>query len=416
MASGWRAYLDSQRQAILDRCTTCGDCFRVCPIVQFTSLKGSSPEETVDVVLDVLRGRPPDQDAMTWAQACTRCGRCIEACEEGVNPRKMLALCEGLSHEAAGSKAGSQFFGLMSRNIHLLSGLQLSRERLDQIHGPPEDEADVVFYVGCNLLSNPHIILNVMELLSALGADYRVAGGTGYCCGVIHFVGGELDAAGRIGASLFDKLAAFRPRTVLTWCPTCEMHLRETVAGWRDEGYEIQHVTNFLVANLDVLRERFSNPIRRRVALHGHGGLPNVADNVRRLLAAVPGLEVVELDDGGELGYSCNVGGLTRVPALQAQVRTRVWQEARAARAEELVDLYHGCHRLLWDEEGRLPVRNFTDLLVEAIGLPGHEDRFQRYRGMPGVQQVLEAARELMQENAIDPAEVERAFPGLFQR
>lgn len=416
MVSGWRAYLDSQRQAILGRCTGCGDCFRVCPIVPFTSLKGSSPEKTVDAVLDVLRGRPPDQDATTWPQACTRCGRCIEACLEEVNPRRMLAMCEGLAHEAAGFQAGNQFFRLMSRNIRLLSSLQLSRQRLGDIRSAPESEADVVFYVGCNLLSNPHIILNVMDLLAALGVDYRVAGGTGYCCGGIHFVGGELDAADKITANLFSKLAAFRPRTVLTWCPTCEMHLQETVAGWRDEEYEIQHVTNFLAANLDVLRERFRAPVRRRVAVHGHGGLPHIAENVRRLLAAVPGLEVVELHDGGELGYSCNVGGLTRVPALQAQVQARVWQEARAAGAEELVDLYHGCHRLLRDEEGRLPVRNFTDLLVEAMGLPAHEDRFQRYRGMPGVQQVLEAARELMEENAIDPAEVEASFPGLFQR
>ncbi len=61
-------------------------------------------------------------------------------------------------------------------------------------------------------------------------------------------------------------------------------------------------------------------------------------------------------------------------------------------------------------------IEALLDLLVEAMGLPAHEDRFQHYRGMPGVQQVFEAARDLMQENAIDPAEVERAFPGLFQR
>jgi hypothetical protein len=70
----------------------------------------------------------------------------------------------------------------------------------------------------------------------------------------------------------------------------------------------------------------------------------------------------------------------------------------------------------LWDGEAGLKVRNFTDLLVEAVGLPGHEDRFQRYRGMPGIAQVVEVAQDLMRENGIEKADVERTFPSLFQR
>ncbi len=416
MTSTLRGYLDSQRQEIASRCTACGDCFRACPIVPLTPLKDASPEEVATGVINVLRGRPSPAEATTWAEACTRCGRCIEACPEKVNPRKMLALCEGLAHEAEGSQAGHQFFRLMSRNIHLLSGLQLDRQNLFEIQSLPQAQTDVVFFLGCNLLSTPHIILNVMDLLSALGIDYRLAGGTGYCCGVIHFIGGELDAAGKVTTTLFSKLAAFRPRSVLTWCPTCEMYLGETMAGLRHHEFEMQHLTDFLVEHLDALKERILTPIPRRVALHGHSGLPHIAENVRSLLGAIPDLVTVDLHDSGELGYSCNVGGLLRVPGLQAEVQTRVWQEVRAVGADELVDLYHGCHRLLWEGTEGLRVRNFTDLLVEAMGLPPHEDRFQRYRGMPGVQQVLEAARDLMRENAIDPAEVERAFPGLFQR
>jgi len=411
-----RGYLETQRGEITARCTACGDCFRVCPIVPFTLLKDASPEQTAAGVLEVLRGGPAPGEAVAWAEACTRCGLCIEHCPEGVNPRKMLALCEGLAHEAAGAQGGTRFFQAMSRNIRLLSGLQLGREQLASMQSPPQAQADVIFYVGCNVLSTPHIILNVMELLGALGVDYRVAGGVGYCCGVIHFVGGELDSAGKVTAGLFSKLAAFRPQRVLTWCPTCELHLRENMAGWQEPEFQVQHVTDFLVAHLDDLAPRMSTAVPRRVALHGHGGLPHIGANVKRLLGAVRDLAVVELRDGGELGYSCNVGGLLRVPALEADVLRNVWQEARAAGAEEVVDLYHGCHRLLWEGEDGLSVRNFTDLLVEAMGLPSHEDRYRRYKAMPGLQQVLEAARHLMQENGIDPAEVEQVYPGLFRR
>ena len=107
------------------------------------------------------------------------------------------------------------------------------------------------------------------------------------------------------------------------------------------------------------------------------------------------------------------MGGLLLVPCLQAEVQTRALQEARAA---GVVDLYHGCHRLLWNGEVGLNVRNFTGLLVEATRLPDHEVRVQRYREMPGIQQVVEVAQDLMRANGIEQADVERTFPGLFQR
>ena len=416
MTRALKGYLESQRQDFLGRCTACGDCFQACPIVPLTPLKDHRAEQVVGGVLDVFRGKAPPPDATVWAEACTRCGVCIECCAEGVNPRKMLALAEGLAHEATGARSGNQFFRLMSRNIHLLSGLQLSREHLAGIQGPPDAQADVVFYAGCNLLSNPHIILNVMDVLGALGLDYQVAGGTGYCCGAVHFIGGELEAAGKVAETLYSKLAAFRPQTVLTWCPTCEMHLGEAVSGCEPHEFEVQHFACFLAERLDVLRERMTTSIPRRVAVHGHGGHPHIAKSVERLLGAIPELVSIELQDGGDLGYSCNVGGLLRVPSLQSDVQARVLQEARAAGADEIVDVFHGCHRLLWDGPGGIPVRNFTDLLVEAMGLPAHEDRFQQYRGMPAVEQVVETAQDLMNENAIDATDVERAFPGLFQR
>jgi Fe-S oxidoreductase len=412
--TGLRSYLDVEREHFLTGCTACGDCFRVCPIVPLTPLKSAGAEEVVTGVLAVLRGEAAPGEAAAWAQACTRCGQCIERCPEGVNPRKMLAITEGLAQEATGAASGAQFFRLMSQNIRLMSGIQLERGHIADIQAPPEAEADVVFYLGCNLLSNPHIILNVMDLLSALGIDHRVAGGTGYCCGVVHFIGGELDNAGKVGENLFSKLAAFRPKTVLTWCPSCEMYLGETVAGFPKHDFELQHLTDFLVARLDALQERMSTPVRRRVALHSHGGLDHITRNVRRLLAAIPGLDVVDIEDGSELGYSCNVAGLARVPSLQAEVLSNALAQAKAAGAEEVVDLYHGCHRMLWDGKDGLRVRNFTDLLVESLGLPGHEDRFEQYRGMDGPEQVLAAARDLMQENGIDAADMESVTRGLF--
>lgn len=410
------SYLESECGEILERCSECGDCARVCRILPLTPLRQTAPDQLVSGVLEVLRGGPAPKDALEWSRACTRCGLCIDVCPEEGNPRRMLALCEALANQAAGLRSSSAFFPAMARSIRMLSQLQLGRRLLADIQSPPHGTADVVFYIGCNVLSTPHIVLNAMDLLGILGVDYRVAGSIGYCCGAVHFSGGELSTSERFTLNLYEQLARFHPRTVLTWCPTCEMHLGETLSGYQTPEFEVQHITGFLADRIDTLVEQMRTPIPRRVALHEHEGHPRIAADVKRLLGAIPGLETLVLRDGAAQGNSCNVGGLSRVPELQRAVQLRARQSARAAGAEQLVDVYHGCHRILCADEDELPLINFTDLLVEALGLSPHEDLFQEYRRMTRPEQLIRAASDRIHENEIDPAELERAFPALFAR
>jgi heterodisulfide reductase subunit D len=77
---------------ILDRCTRCGKCVEVCPTAAPAGIDTSEPAAIVGDVLDILSGRG-DQSSRgaRWADACTGSGRCISACDDGINPRFMLA-------------------------------------------------------------------------------------------------------------------------------------------------------------------------------------------------------------------------------------------------------------------------------------------------------------------------------------
>jgi len=52
----------------------------------------TDPVLVVGKVLELLRTGKASPEAKTWALSCSNSGRCIPACPEGVNPRKMLAL------------------------------------------------------------------------------------------------------------------------------------------------------------------------------------------------------------------------------------------------------------------------------------------------------------------------------------
>ena len=87
-----QAYLDSEIREILQKCTACGICAQVCPILPYTAAKGMDSGEIVAGVLETLRGAQGNSASASWIEACAGSGVCIKGCPEPVNPRRMLLL------------------------------------------------------------------------------------------------------------------------------------------------------------------------------------------------------------------------------------------------------------------------------------------------------------------------------------
>jgi ferredoxin len=102
--------IDLRVRDILDRCTRCAKCVEVCPTATPAGIDTSEPSAIVGDVLDILRGGgDPSNRGARWANACTGSGRCLTACDEGVNPRFMLAATRLRLNERreAGERGGS---------------------------------------------------------------------------------------------------------------------------------------------------------------------------------------------------------------------------------------------------------------------------------------------------------------------
>jgi len=86
------ATLDVRVREIIDRCTRCGRCVEVCPTAGPAGIDTREPSAIVSDVLDILRGGgDAESRGARWAATCTGSGRCLSACDDGVNPRFMLA-------------------------------------------------------------------------------------------------------------------------------------------------------------------------------------------------------------------------------------------------------------------------------------------------------------------------------------
>jgi hypothetical protein len=146
---------------------------------------------------------------------------------------------------------------------------------------------------------------------------------------VIQFRAGDTRAAGRVGGNSLAGFASTGAGSVLTWCPTCNIQMGEIVMpAARESTIGLQHVVPYIADHLDRLTPHFIRRVDRRVALHEHPGVPGVTEAVLKILAAIPGVTVVDLGQP-RVGYMCN--SLNPVPAYKRTLHAQEL-EGRARR------------------------------------------------------------------------------------
>jgi Fe-S oxidoreductase len=408
-AEAFISTMNTRVQEILDRCTRCARCVEVCPTAGPAGIDTREPSAIVGDVLDILRGGgDPGSRGARWAQTCTGSGRCISVCDDGVNPRFMLAATRLRLNERRETSErhaiGQAGFQKMSEAVKVLSRLQLPGDLLATLTKSARTQSEaapnIVMYLGCNVLKTPHIALLCLEVLDRLGARYKVFGGPANCCGVIQYRAGDLKASGRIGGNTVAGFAGTGASQVLTWCPTCNIQLSEIVMPSTEAAFGLQHVIPYIAARIELLRPHFIRPVKKRIALHEHPGVAGVTEGATKILTAIPGIELVHLEQP-RVGYMCN--SLAPVPAYKRELHARELDAATAAGVDCLVGIYHACHRELCAHETTSPFKivNFLELVGEAMGIE-RVDLFKQWKMMQDVDRVLAEVANLATTTGLD--------------
>jgi heterodisulfide reductase subunit D len=405
------AFADRIASEILDACQACGACVDACPMTEPGGLDTSDAPGVVRGVLDLLRGGPSTPDARRWAQVCTGSGKCIPACDYGVNPRFMMYLARAtLKRDAAGDAvdavATAGFSGL-ARAVRMLSRLQLAPETLARISPASGRRAstatapEVVFYTGCNLLKTPHIALICLDVLDRLDVRYEVMGGVSHCCGVIQFGAGDFAGSNRVALNSIDKLAAPGAARVLAWCPSCQVHFGEIhlptyTAATGETPFDFDPFYTFLEERLDDLRPLLRHRVEKRVALNERPGHPAVTRAVKAVLGAIPGLELVELDvpRAGVMSNSLSI-----LPDFKRRLREQEFAAAAAAGVTTLATVYHACHRELVQHspEVAFEIINAMELVGESMGIV-HADLYKQLVLLQDVDAIIAESAESIDE------------------
>jgi hypothetical protein len=216
---------------------------------------------------------------------------------------------------------------------------------------------------------------------------------------------GDVEMSGRMASSTTEKLSQTKSGQVISWCPSCYVQFTETTLPTieRQRGsrpFEMTPFMRFLTDRLDQLTPHLRRRVEMRVALHKHPGVAGIMEAAARVLRAVPGVEIVDLDQPAVGLQSVNLGVL---PAFKRELQLNELQAACDAGVDALVAVYHSDHRELCPHERDWPFRiiNILEIVGESMGLR-QDDRFKQLKIMQDADQIVAECRDLIAQHAID--------------
>jgi Fe-S oxidoreductase len=178
-----------------------------------------------------------------------------------------------------------------------------------------------------------------------------------------------------------EKLFAFaeslNTKTMVFWCPTCLSMLQDRIRRFYDPPFECLSFGQYVLAHLDKLK--FTATIPRRVAYHEpckNAYMDIDPDSVRRILQAIPGTEVLEMEHHGKDTLCCGCAAVDSHPETGVKATLRRLLEAKACGADTLITLCHNCHWILMPAmktHGEalgltFGIENFSTYLTKAMG------------------------------------------------
>lgn len=382
--------------ALADRCVQCGLCLPVCPTYGRGRMEAESPRGRIALArawaLDTIEPGPLGDAHLDH---CLGCGNCEAVCPAGVEYDALLVSARGRQRERRGASALQKVLEALVVRPRLLGALVglyrhsrgLLPRRLQLLPAPPAVASIVspaepsappaqsaAVFIGC--VAGPYEVPArdaLTRLCAAVGIQVVVPDGQ-TCCGALHAHAGNPGGAAGLAARNREAFAA-HPQ-VLTLASGCH----KAVAGAID-GEALD-----ALALLDECGDRLvfqSKP--ERIALHLPCTQRNASGSVpalRRLLARIPELTVIEIDAGfGCCGAAGNQ--MLSDPGRANEYRQPLLEQLAASGATRLLSANIGC-RLHLGNATALPVQHPLEFLGEALGRPYARDLAHDPSGAPG--------------------------------
>ncbi len=344
--------------ALADRCVQCGLCLPACPTYGQARIESESPRGRIALAKAWAVGTiEPTAAGEAHLDHCLGCRSCESVCPAGVQYGQLLTVAR--TRQRQRRLPGWQqrcIEGLVHRPRLLAGLLALYRQvrpwlpsRWRRLPAPPasglratgsQTDARIALFNGC--VARPYeagLREGLIGCFTALGIEIAEPAAQN-CCGSLHAHAGNGEAASALARHNRDAFAG--ADTVLTLASGCH----ESVAQSLDGAAHVIDAIEFLEAQVRARGTALQwRRCDERIALHLPCTQRNVVRSVaslRRLLSAVPGLQVIELDRG--LGC-CGAAGVQMLadPQRADEFRAPLLAQLHESGATRLLSANIGC-------------------------------------------------------------------------
>jgi glycolate oxidase iron-sulfur subunit len=399
----------------LRSCVHCGLCLSSCPTYVELGNEADSPRGRIHLMRALEEGRlDPTSEVTAHLDACLGCRACETACPSGVpygslieaarpfieqsrpqaTRRARRLLDRLLTHPVLREAAAAPLRLIAGRDPTARAARALASDWLAWAAALPpwrgarvlprvlpaegEERGTALLLLGCVARTSfPATAVSTARLLSRAGVRVLVPRETA-CCGALSLHLGQKERSQDLARELLELLKGRPADWVVPTAAGCGAHLQglEHLLPDVSRAQRVAEITRDPLQLLDELGLP-SAPERLdlRVAVHDachltHG--QGVRDAPRRLLASIPGVELVELH---ESDFCCGSAGTYNLTEreLAGRLRTRKISAIAASRADVIAAANPGC--LLQIRSGailrdlRVDIEHPIDLLARAHGV-----------------------------------------------
>jgi glycolate oxidase iron-sulfur subunit len=261
-----------------------------------------------------------------------------------------------------------------------LSARQVMSRLPARVPAQGERRARVALLAGCvQRVFFPGVNEATLSVLAAEGCEVVLPEGQG-CCGALSIHAGRESEALAFGRDTIERFESDRWDAILVNAAGCGSTLKDygrLFAGdptWAARAAafsaKVRDVTEFL-ASLAPVAAR--HPIRARIAYHDSCHLAHaqrIRSEPRRLLAGIPGVELVEIPDGDQCCGSAGIYNLVE-PESAEEIGRRKADNVLSVRADLLASANPGCtlqiQKILRGRGMKLPAAHPVEILAASI-------------------------------------------------
>jgi len=357
-------------------CLDCGVCTGSCPVSRV--FPEFSPRQIIERSLYELG---EFSDDTIWN--CLTCAQCSIRCPADINFPEFIRLMRDEAHLQG-------FDGVPAHHGMLQAVMSIQTRDVRQNRNfwiedaKTKETGDVFYFVGCR----PYFDVifrdinagsiqgarNVLKLLNACGVE-PVVSNNERCCGHDALWNGNEETFKQLAGLNLDLIRSSGAKQVIFSCPEGYHTFKEYYPKYFGKlDFEPVHMLDFLADKLKEGVVELAEAKTATVTYHDPcrlGRMAGVYDAPRKLLEAIPGIELKEMPRSRENGVCCGTSGWMNCSSCSKEIQLQRLSEAGDTGAGTLItacpkcQIHFQCAKQAFDLE--LEITDLYDLVIDCL-------------------------------------------------